>query len=116
MGPAAVALLSGRVFDNTNQGVQGLLPPSLPMADLWRHAGLRFRIGIVGGAVSLVVATVFLWLFIGQPRWQFAVAMGVACVVFTVVLVQAGGAMRSYQDRIKGLDAHVPVSGSPQTD
>jgi len=116
MGPAAVALFSGRVFDNTNQGVQGLLPPSLPMADLWRHAGLRFRIGIVGGAVSLVVATVFLWLFIGQPRWQFAVAMGVACVVFTVVLVQAGGAMRSYQDRIKGLDAHVPVSGSPQTD
>lgn len=33
MGPAAIATFSGRVFDNTNQGVQGLVPPSLPMAD-----------------------------------------------------------------------------------
>jgi len=57
MGPTAIASFSGRVVDNTNQGVQGLVPPSLPVADLWRHAGPRFRIGIVGVAVSFVVAT-----------------------------------------------------------
>jgi len=116
MGPAAVATFSSRVFDGSNQGVQGLVPPSLPIGDLWGHAGLRFRIGIVSGAVSLVVATIFLWLFIDQPKWQFAVAMGVAYVFVTVALVQAGRAMRSYQDRIKGLGGQVRVSGSPLTD
>jgi len=116
MGPGAIATFSGRIFDRSNEGVQGLVPPSLPMGDLWGHAGLRFRIGIVSGAVSLVVATVFLWLFIGHPRWQFAVAMGLAYVFFTVALVQAGAAMRSYQERIKGLGGQVRVSGSPLTD
>ena len=116
MGPVAIASFSGRVFDNMNEGVQGLLPPSLPMAEFWRHAGIRFRIGIVGGAVSLVVATIFLWLFIGQPRWQFAVAIGVSYVFFTVALVQAGRAIRSYQDRIKGLGVPVRASGSSQAD
>ena len=32
MGPAAIATFSGRVFDGTNQGVQGMVPPSgLPL-------------------------------------------------------------------------------------
>lgn len=115
-GPAAIATFSGRIFDGSNQGVQGLLPPGVLLGDPWGHAGLRFRIGIVSGAVSLVVVTVFLWLLIGHPRWQFAAAMGLAYVFSTIALVQAGAAMRSFQDRISGLGGQVQASDSPLTD
>ena len=109
MGPAAIASFAGRVFDGANQGVQGLIPPSgLPMAELWRHAGLRFRVGILVSAVCLVTVMVFLWLFLGQPRWQFAAAMGVAFVIFMIAAVQTADVVGRYQRRLKA-----PVSDNP---
>lgn len=109
MGPTAIATFSGRVFDATNQGVEGLLPPGIPMAELWVHAGLRFRIGVIVSGTGLLVAMIFVWLFIGQPRWQFATAMGIATVVFVVGVVQAVAAMQTHQRQIAALDAHVPA-------
>ena len=111
MGPAAIASFAGRVFDGTNEGVQGMIPPSgLPLAELWRHAGLRFRVGFVVCSVSLVTAMVFLWMFLSQPRWQFAAAMGAAFVIFTFAAVQAGAAMARYQQRLKALGSDTSTS------
>ena len=110
MGPVAIATFSGRVFDGTNQGVPGMLPPSLPIAELWRHAGLRYRVGFLVSAVSLAALMVFLWLFLSEPRWPFAAAMGVALVISTLAAVQAGEAMGSYQRRLKALGGDTPVS------
>ncbi len=110
LGPAAIASFSGRVFDGTNQGVQGVLPPSLPMAELWRHAGLRFRIEILVGAVSIVAATALLMLFLSHPRWQIAAAMGAAFVIFAVASVRSGEAMGQYQQRLKALSGDTSAS------
>jgi hypothetical protein len=116
MGRAAIATFSGRVFDGTNQGVQGMLPPSFPMAELWRHAGVRFRIDILVGAVSIVAATVLVMAFLSQPRWQVAAAMGAAFVIFVVAGVQAGEAMGRYQQRLKALGGEILASKPPLGD
>ena len=103
MGPAAIASFSGRVFDGSNEGVQGLLPPGLPIVDPWRHAGLRFRLGLIGCTIGLALAMVSLWLFLDQPRWQFAVWMGVGFVIAGVASVPTGAAIGDYQRRVANL-------------
>ena len=110
MGPAAIASFSGRVFDGTNQGVPALLPPSLPVAELWRQAGPRFRVAFLVSTVSLVTLMVSLWLFLYQQRWQFAAAMGVALITLTFAGVQAGQAVGSYHRRLQALGGDAPAS------
>jgi hypothetical protein len=111
MGPTAIATFSGRVFDGTNQGAQSMLPPSdLSLSELWEHAGIRFRVGILVTAISLATLMVFLFMFLDEPRWPVAAAMGAAIVVFTLAAAQALGAMRSYQHLLKSSGADTPVS------
>jgi hypothetical protein len=113
-GPAAVASFSGRVFDSKNEGLLGIGPsPRLPLAELWRYAGFRFRAGSLGFAAGLVTGMVFLMLFINDPRWQFIVVFGVAYVISVYAGVQAGQAVRNYQRLLKALGGHTPVSETP---
>jgi hypothetical protein len=80
------------------------------MAELWKHAGLRFRVGIVASAVCFGIMLVSLWLFLNQQRWQFAAAIGVALVGLTLAGVQAGEAMGRYQRRLKALGGNTPLT------
>jgi len=114
MGPAAIASFSGRVFDGNNQGLPGMSPsPGPPLAELWRHAGFRFRAGSLGLALSLVAGMVFMWLFLDDLRWQFIAACGVAVVIAVYASVQAGQAAGNYQRLLQTPGGHTPVSETP---
>jgi hypothetical protein len=114
MGPAAIASFSGRLFDGNNQGLPWTDASSRPpFAELWRHAGFRFRAGIMGSAAGLVAGMVFLGLFLNDPRWQSIVVCGVAYVIGVYALVQANQAVMNYQGRPKSQAGQTPVSKSP---
>jgi hypothetical protein len=71
-GPAAIASLSsGRRYENKNEGLAGLYAPSqLPWAELWKHAGFRFRAAIAIAVIGLAVGMVAVILFLNSPKWH----------------------------------------------
>jgi hypothetical protein len=102
MGPAAIATFSGRVFDGNNQGIQWTdVSARASFADLWRHAGLRFRAACLVSAIVLIVGMVFLVLFLDDPKWQFIVVFGVAYVLTVFGAVLAGQVASKYQRLLK---------------
>jgi hypothetical protein len=110
MGAAAIASFSGRVFDGNNQGLPWMDSSSRPpFAELWSHAGFRFRAAVIGSAIVLITGMVFLVLFLNDPKWQFIVVFGVAYVLTVFGAVQAGQAMSKYQRLIKA-QRHSPAS------
>ena len=110
MGPAAIATFSGRVFDGNNQGIPWTDVSARPsFAELWRHAGLRFRAACLASAVVLIAGMVFLALFLNDPQWQFIVVFGVAYVLTVFGAVQAGQAISQYQRLLKAQGSHSPA-------
>ena len=113
MGPAAIASFSGRVFDGNNEGLPWTDSSSRPpFAELWSHAGFRFRAAVIGSATGFVAGMILMELFLNGPRWPLIVACVVALTIATFALGQASQAARSYQRRLKAKDGQTPVSDS----
>jgi hypothetical protein len=107
VGEAAVATFKGRVFDNRNTGLDGVLPPTgRQLSRWWRYAGARFRVSALAAICGVGFLVVSLWLFLDQPTWQSATGMGIAFVILMTALLLVGRTVASYEHRTDDPKGH----------